>query len=277
VRAAGKLTATSTPLPEERTSGVVPRAPAAAVPAAAPAKPDRSQRGLVIGMLGGALAVAAAVALFINAGGPQRSAADAALTAAEADKPANPGANASAAPGPAAQEPTTNDGALTPERLPQAPAAKTSEAKAAAAQVPAAEAAPVAASRPSTAKAEAKREDVALDDEIRRAQAAATLQPEPAPEPQMKPAEGNAHSIPLSPSGGAVSTALGAVRGGAQACLAGQNDAVVAVVTFASDGHVASVSAGGPSGSCIQAALSKAHIAPFAKERFRATTTIRPP
>jgi hypothetical protein len=37
------------------------------------------------------------------------------------------------------------------------------------------------------------------------------------------------------------------------------------------------VSASGPSAACIQAALSKAHIAPFAKDSFSATTTIRPP
>jgi hypothetical protein len=74
-----------------------------------------------------------------------------------------------------------------------------------------------------------------------------------------------------------VSTALSSVRGGAQACLAGQSEAVTAVVTFASDGHVQSVRASGPSGACIQAALSKAHIAPFAKDSFSATTTVRPP
>ena len=76
---------------------------------------------------------------------------------------------------------------------------------------------------------------------------------------------------------GAVSTALNSVRGGAQACLAGQTDSVSAVVTFASDGHVLRVSASGSSAACIQAALSKARIAPFAKESFSATTTIRPP
>jgi hypothetical protein len=59
--------------------------------------------------------------------------------------------------------------------------------------------------------------------------------------------------------------------------LAGQTDPVSAVVTFASDGHVLRVNAGGPAGACIQAALSKTHIAPFAKESFSAPTTIRPP
>jgi hypothetical protein len=71
--------------------------------------------------------------------------------------------------------------------------------------------------------------------------------------------------------------ALSSVRGDAQACLAGQTTPVTAVVTFAADGHVLRVSAGGPSGACIRAALSKAHIAPFARESFSATTTIRPP
>jgi hypothetical protein len=161
--------------------------------------------------------------------------------------------------------------------LPESLAPRPAGAKTAAAQVPAAETATAPGSKPSSPRAGTKREGVVLDEEIRQAQATAELEPEPPAEPPMKPAEGNTDSIPLSPSGGAVSTALGAVRSGAQACLAGQNESVVAVVTFASDGHVASVSAGGPSGGCIQAALSKAHIAPFAKERFSATTTIRPP
>ena len=93
----------------------------------------------------------------------------------------------------------------------------------------------------------------------------------------MKPAQGNSGSVPLTPSAGAVSTALGAVRGGAQACLAGQTNPVSATITFAPDGHVLRVSAGGPAAACIQAALSKAHVAPFARESFSATTTIRPP
>ena len=37
------------------------------------------------------------------------------------------------------------------------------------------------------------------------------------------------------------------------------------------------VGATGPAAACIQAALSKARIQPFAKESFTANTTIRPP
>jgi hypothetical protein len=124
----------------------------------------------------------------------------------------------------------------------------------------------------------AKPEAFVLEDDPPPAQAAPVEhKPEATPEPPLKPAEGNSGSVPLNPSAGAVSTALSSVRGGAQACLAGQTDPVNAVVTFASDGHVLRVSASGPSAACIQAALSKAHIAPFAKESFSATTTIRPP
>jgi hypothetical protein len=128
------------------------------------------------------------------------------------------------------------------------------------------------------ASAAPQQEKVELADDPTPPQAVAVeKKPEPAAEPQLRPAEGNSGSVPLNPSAGAVSTALGSVRSSAQACLAGQTEAVSASVTFASDGHVLSVRASGPAAACIQAALSKAHIAPFAKESFTASTTVRPP
>jgi hypothetical protein len=99
----------------------------------------------------------------------------------------------------------------------------------------------------------------------------------PADEPKLLPAHGGDTNVPVTPSAGAVSAALGSVRGGAQACLAGQSAPVNAVVTFASNGSVTKVSASGPAATCIQAALAKARIQPFARETFSANTTVRPP
>jgi hypothetical protein len=276
--------ATTTPLPSTdasvedapRNSGVVARSATTVRPAAAPA----NNRGVIIGIIGGAVALAACVALFVRSSGEDQRTRAALAAQKAADAPiAAPKVNV---PSPAAT--LGDEGVVTPEALAAAQKAspgpalgqetKPSAARAGAAVVAAA---PVSKAAP-TPSAEAKPEAVVLeDDPAPAAPPAAATKPEPTTEPPLKPAEGNATSVPLQPSGGAVSTALNSVRGGAQACLAGQTDPVSAVVTFASDGHVLRVSASGPSAACIQAALSKAHIAPFAKESFSATTTIRPP
>jgi hypothetical protein len=284
VRAAGRTPATSTPLPTsertpaeaERASGVVARSATTVRPAAAPAA--ASNRGVVIGIAGGLLALAACVALFVRSS-DEDSRTSAALAA---QKAADTPAAAAAKPDTVAPVAHTNDDVVSPEALAATPApaaAGHDGAKAVALKGGSAPAtAPAAKSAPAPSAGTSNQEAVVLEDDPQPAQAApAEHKAEPAPEPQLKPAEGNTGSVPLNPSAGAISTALSGVRGGAQACLAGQSDAVTAVVTFGADGHVLHVSAGGPSGACIQAALSKAHIAPFAKDSYSATTTIRPP
>lgn len=282
VRAAGRATATSTPLPtSERTpdellrpSGVVARTATTERPAAAPLASNN--RGLVIGVAGGLLALAACVALFVRSSGEdgRTSAALAAQKAADA-----PLANAAKAPA-VAEAPAAklNEGVLSPEALAASPTpASAPEAAKAVALKGGSPPAAALVAKPSAplASVAAKQEAVVLEEDPQPAPAEPKA--EPAPEPVLKPAEGNAGSVPLSPSAGALSTALSTVRGSAQACLAGQTDPVTAVVTFGSDGHVLRVSASGPSGACIQAALSKARVTPFAKESYSATTTIRPP
>jgi hypothetical protein len=283
VRAAGRAPATSTPLPRtdaaheegQRTSGVVARRAAVAAPAATPA----IHRGTLIGIAGGLLAVAACVALFLKSGQPenQTSAAIAAQNAADA-----PVAAAPKNPSPAPVEKTNDEpAAVSPEALAAAPqpvareeskgnALKAAPAGGPVAMAPAAKSAPVAS-------VATKPEAVVLEDDPAPAKPTERKPEAAAPEPPLRPAEGSSGSVPLNPSAGAVSTALGSVRSGAQACLAGQTDPVTATITFAADGHVLRVNAGGPSAACIQAALSKAHIAPFAKESFTATTVVRPP
>lgn len=276
VRAAGK--AASTPLPKteprsERHSGIVPRDVQQAV-AATPRpslteRPARDHRGVIIGVAGVVVAIAASFALYRGSSEPHAPASSA-LPLPRAE-PALAPATLAANSAPTAQAEAR---VLSPEALALAPKAPGVAEKPAAAKAPS-ERKPLA--RPPASSPGAKPEAVQLEEEPAPSHAVAEQQAELAPEPAMKPAEGKDGSVPLSPSAGAVSTALGSVRGGAQACLAGQTEAVTATVTFAADGHVLRVSAGGPSGACIQAALSKARIAPFAKESFSATTSIRPP
>jgi hypothetical protein len=276
VRAAGRGTATTTPLPlgraEEtpRPSGVVPRALPRPEQTARPSEP--MHRGTVIGIAGTLVAIAACVALYLKSAPVQLPVRGARVAEAPAERPlsvSRPRSPALAEPSnikkleDLAEASTARPPAVSPGALP-----KVAEG-----------AAPVAASkaRPSPPSSSAQQLPVVLED------SAAPLEPPPGeptakePEPQLRPAQGHSGDVPLTPSAGAVSTALGSARGNAQACLAGQTDAVTATVTFAADGHVLRVSAPGPFGACIRAALSKARIAPFARESFSAPTTIRPP
>lgn len=278
VKAAGKLAAaSSTPLPAAsaeplRPSGVIARAERAA-PTALPAR--TTSRGAIVGLAGAALALAAGFTLLTRS-----ESSESATTAALAREMA---AQASAAP--ALAKPSAvdipvakSDGVVTPEAFAAAPAPESAAARSGAALKPIAAGGPVAASRAPAASAQRPASAVVLEEE---AEPVAAVEPQakpaPTPEPDLTPAQGSTGSVPLTPSAGAVSTALSSVRSSAQACLAGQNDAVSAVVTFAADGRVLRVSAGGPSGACIQAALSKARIQPFARDSFSAATTIRPP
>lgn len=290
VRAAGRTAATATPLPsstetavdEVRPSGVVTRAVAPAAAAAAPSNNNSNRIGIIFGVAGSLVAIAACVALFLKSGQDDGRSSTAALAAAQKSNDA-PGAApaAPAAPTPAAK---SNEGVVSPEALKEAspavgqPAAVAAAPKAGGAA--AAVAAPAAGAKAAPSASAIAQQQVVLEEDPEPAQPAPAepkAAPAPAAEPPLKPAEGNTGSVPLQPSAGAISTALSSVRSSAQACLAGQTEPVPVTVTFAADGHVLRVSAGGPAGACIQAALSKAHIAPFAKESFSASTTIRPP
>jgi hypothetical protein len=89
-----------------------------------------------------------------------------------------------------------------------------------------------------------------------------------------------AGSVPQKPSQGAVTGALGSVLSGARACVGADDPISRATVTFASAGNVTGVTvsggaAGKPAEACIKAALSKAHVAPFAEASYSAPVTIR--
>jgi hypothetical protein len=101
------------------------------------------------------------------------------------------------------------------------------------------------------------------------------------PDPALRPADSTGGAIPVKPSTGAVQAALGAVMSGARHCVAGDDAASSAVVVFASDGRVESVTvhgpaAGKPSGTCIEGQLSRARVQPFAASSFSINATVRP-
>ena len=276
VKAAGR--ATSTPLPVDsveepaRPSGVVTRAeaPVAAAPAVKKAEPIH--RGTIIGIAGTLVAIAACVALFMQQNAQPSPTASAIAAAHQRAEPTKPHAVLPTPDAPA----TKPSDVVSPESIAQAPVGAAAQAPTKA-EAPKAGAAAAPASKPSAAPSAVAQAPVELEDDPPAATKPAPAEAKPEPEPQMRPAEGNSGSVPLTPSAGAVSTALGAVRASAQACLAGQTASVPATITFAPDGHVLRVNASGPAASCIQAALSKAHIAPFARESFNASTTVRPP
>jgi hypothetical protein len=97
----------------------------------------------------------------------------------------------------------------------------------------------------------------------------------------LRPAAGSpAGGLPDRPATGAVQAALGSVMGPARACVAG-GVATPAQVTFAGDGTVQSVAisganAGSASAACIEGALRRARVAPFANPSFSLTVWVRP-
>ena len=88
-------------------------------------------------------------------------------------------------------------------------------------------------------------------------------------------------NVPMKPSQGVVSGALGAVMPAARACLDADDPVSHATIVFRSDGSVKSVSieggiAGKPHEACVRAALMKARVPPFAQPDFMGFATIRP-
>jgi hypothetical protein len=87
--------------------------------------------------------------------------------------------------------------------------------------------------------------------------------------------------LPDSPSLGAVRAALAAQLGSAKACVADQQGASRASLTFGSDGKVKSVAVSGPAAGtaaeeCIRGALQRATVAPFSRPTFVVGLPLRP-
>jgi len=85
-----------------------------------------------------------------------------------------------------------------------------------------------------------------------------------------------AASLPERPSASVVTSALLSVLPDARACLNDGDDARQASVVFDGSGAVSGVQVSGAGASCVQKALSHAHVAPFSQPTYRATITVRP-
>ena len=133
-----------------------------------------------------------------------------------------------------------------------------------------------------TASGAARAEKVVLDDE-QKAKGQSAQASRPSSSAGMRPAEFNANGgVADRPSTGAAQAAVGAVLGAARSCIAGQPQASSATIHFGSGGEVTGVSVNGPAqgtpaAPCIQSALQKARVQPFAAPTFSLAVTIRPP
>jgi hypothetical protein len=105
----------------------------------------------------------------------------------------------------------------------------------------------------------------------------------PAGSAVLKPAElGRDAGAADRPSAGAAQAAVGSVLGAARSCIAGHPRPSSATIVFGSSGEVSQVSVGGdasgtPAGACIESALRKARVQPFAAPTFSLAVTVRPP
>ena len=183
--------------------------------------------------------------------------------------------------GPAAEERTP-----TPARhAPGEPKAETEEDSIDVGDLPTGETVepPAGRARPRTAKRaeSAPKEKVAVADE-------------PAPSEAQPPAPGESEeedeglrpaldeAVPLEPSTGAVSSALGGSLGAARRCIIGHEQASTAAVVFSSDGRVKSVgvsgpAAGTPAEACIKNAFRGMRLPRFGKPTFTIRgITVRP-
>jgi hypothetical protein len=246
---AASLAAARISRPPESTRASKPEVVAAPVPATA-------HRGTFIGAGIAVVALAAVLVLVVRA---HDTASDASIVAG----PSAPSAAQKSPTAPAPPAAASEVQALSPDQLPQHAPAAASTARAAPAHAG------------STAVAERSKARAATAE---HANAASSNEQEP--EAKMQPASG-APGLPDHPSLGAVQAAVGAVLGSARACVAGDDQPSQAVLVFASDGHVQSVSvsgpaAGTPAAGCIRAALSRARVEPFGRSSYSVGTPVRP-
>jgi hypothetical protein len=268
-------------VPQASTGVVVPIGDAKAKPPVE--KQKRS--GLLIANVIGALAIAAAAVFFVRSRHAEPPPAPVAQTPPPAT--ATPVAAKATAAAP-------HDDAIDPMALPLV-SAPTATMTGVLPMAPATALAPVAiASGPPSASASAApssdpaatvasaapSSSATLEDQMRQAagpSVSATGEPPAAADTSTGPI-GN---VPMKPSQGVVSGALGAVMPAARACLDADDPVSHATVVFRSDGSVKSVSieggiAGKPQEACVRAALMKARVPPFAQPDFMGFATIRP-
>jgi hypothetical protein len=251
-------------------------------PAPAPAGSKGSRRFAWIGGAGLSLAAAAALIVLIRQPGDGQESVPVAAVQAPSEAKGGPAASA---PGEAATPAAT----ATPE---PAAAPAVAETRAGSKEPVADDSAvvgkAVVAARPmSGAAAPAKRtsrgEKVVLEETPPAAARKPSVAPaKPAAEDELKPAAGKTDGLlPDKPSTGAVQAAIASVMNSARACVAGADAPTPATVMFGSNGAVKSVvvsgaAQGSPAGKCIQSALGRAKVAPFAQNVFSVGVSVRP-
>lgn len=268
----------------ERKPSSVERTMAAVVPEAAPAQAPAARssawdsRGPWIGVAVAAVGLAASFGLYFAGQGTRTVIVTQPAVASATEVPAVPAPQLAQAenPSPAAgdrpgSEPSATGSADAvvmhdPQARPADAAESTPEAKTALGSP---------SGKPSTGKA--KPERVVLNEE-RTAPGAPSAKTKSELRPaELKPSGG----ISDRPSTGAAQAAVGAVLGTARACLAGQTAPSSATLVFGADGEVDSVqitgaAAGTPAALCVESALKKARVQPFAAPSFSLGVTVRP-
>jgi hypothetical protein len=233
--------------------------------------------GIAIALVG--VAAAAGIFFFLRTSDkpkPEEPTKQAQTQPAE-EPTAEPAATQTAEPAPQAEAPK-DDGAIDIDNLAEASASATATPGG---PLPANSGAVALndPSGPANNKPEKVNADGTLDEAMRDAAGVEGEQKAdatPAAEDENKP-----KNIPDRPPTGKVTAAVGAVMGGAKACVAGADEASRATITFGSDGSVKSVSvsgwaAGKPAASCIQSALKGANVGPFSQPTFVFGVSIRP-
>jgi hypothetical protein len=256
-----------------------------------PARPARSgdQRGIWVGVGIAAIGLAAGFGLYLTAERERETIIVAGAPGVAALPEAAPPRASPAEPSTAAgrgSEPVVD--------APRGVSLDALEREAAAAKSPAPAVAPGAVApggRLATAPAPAgvagagvKPERVILEeDRLRDPVPPAQLAARAAGSSGLKPAElGRDSGSADRPSAGAAQAAVGSVLGAARSCIAGHPRPSSATIVFGSNGEVSQVAVGGeaagtPAAGCIESALKKARVQPFAAPTFSLAVTVRPP
>ena len=262
------------------------------VPPSRRARPALDTRGPWIGVAVAAVGLAAGFGLYLS--GRARTEIVEVPVAAAPATPAPPARATAVAKGLATAEHVPPAAPMTPDMLPAERPAPPPAPTAIAAEAVAADVAPAKPSVARVASAETRTpgapssgsvraEKVVLEDEHPATAAASAAASRPGTTPGLKPAELNANGgVADRPSTGAAQAAVGAVLGAARSCLAGQPQGSSATLVFGSNGEVTNVSVSGPAegtpaASCIQSALKRARVQPFAAPSFSLGVTVRPP
>lgn len=285
----------------ERVQAMPPAPPSQARPGRAQpsqAQPNRTQpssrpavdsRGPWIGVAIASIGLAAGFGLYFAG---QRRTSEVIVQAPPVAAPATPAVIAKATPEP--EHEATAEKAVEVAQVPQAQTVETlpvvpADASQRSALVRVPERAPEASTkipagtRPFGGGVAPERVVLDEDHPATPGKAAAAGTTKPADSAPLRPAELNPGvSSGDRPSAGAAQAAVGAVLGAARACIAGHSAPSSATLVFGSSGQVDRVSvsgpaAGTPAATCVEAALKKARVQPFAADSFSLGVTVRPP